>query len=105
MARQAPPSSFEQRRGNLFGLDCLHKAAQLRRRTAGVVSIPFFIALSVVLMVATRLGFPTQPALIVLGLVSIAVAWFINQRTLTRHRKIYTPQKYRPFGLEIPGQS
>ena len=89
----------------LFGLDCLHKAAQLRRRTAGVVSIPFFIALSVVLMVATRLGFPTQPALIVLGLVSIAVAWFINQRTLTRHRKIYTPQKYRSFGVEIPGQS
>jgi hypothetical protein len=89
----------------LFGLDCLHKAGQLRRRTAGVVSIPFFIALSVVLMATTRLGFPTEPALVVLGLLSIAAAWFFNQRTLTRHRKIYTPQKYRPFGMEIPGQS
>lgn len=101
-----PPASFRLAVFlGLFGLDCLNKAAQLRYGTRGVIKIPAFVVLGLVLMTAVRTGLPLQPTFLTLGVAGLVAAWFVNQHTLTTRRKIYTPQRYRPFGMEIPGQS
>lgn len=90
----------------LYGVDCLNKAAQLRLDSrGGLMNIPTFLVLAVMLVVASRTGLVLQPILLGLGAAGLISAWFMNLRTLTTQRKIYAPQKYRPFGMEIPGQS
>jgi len=89
----------------LFGLDCLNKAAQLRYGTKGLINIPAFMVLGFILLTAVRTGLPLEPTFLTLGAAGLVGAWFVNQHTLTTRRKIYTPQRYRPFGMEIPGQS
>ena len=89
----------------LFGLDCLNKAMQLRYGTKGLINIPTFVVLGLVLLAAVRTGLPFEPTFMMLGVAGLVAAWFVNQHTLTTRRKIYTPQRYRPFGMEIPGQS
>ena len=88
----------------LFGLDCFNKAMQLRYGTRGLVNLPTFIGLGLVLLAAVRTGLPFEPTFVTLGAAGLVAAWFVNQHTLTTRRQIYTPQRYRPFGVEIPGQ-
>ena len=89
----------------LFGLDCVNKAAQLRYGTKGLINFPAFVVIGAVLLGTVRMGVPLQPGLLILGAAGLVTAWLLNRHTLTTRRTIYAPQKYRPFGVEIPGQS
>jgi len=88
----------------LFGVDCFNKAMQLRYGSKGLANLPTFIVLGLVLLAAVRTGLPFEPTFLTLGAAGLVAAWFVNQHTLTTRRKIYAPQRYRPFGMEIPGQ-
>jgi hypothetical protein len=89
------------------GVAALGQALTIRRGHMGTIWIPVLIGgfSSMATRVMSRIPVPVEVVLVVTGLIALAVAAFVNHRTLSRSTsssKAYRPDSL-PFGINAPG--